>query len=365
MKYRLLDLLQGVNDQGQLRVASVREERNTPFVGEMRQVMCERFCGLKDRKLSEANVTPEDCTRCYSREIIEGELVSDGGDRYSITGGIPRLLSRSSADFLQKNRQSFSLEWKYSRFGERNWGMDIESRKELFLRAFGYPPDRLRNKLILDAGCGSGLLSMEMANGFGMEVVAMDLSTGIENAFRANTNPFVHYVQGSVLEPPLKNRVFDYIYCAGVLIHLPHTKQAFNCLPRCLKNGGRYFVWLYHPLERHRKTGDYANEVVYEWLRSNLTSHLPIRLQELFYLCLLAPYLVKRTLLNPFKQVKEDRTYREKMQNFIDTMSPVYANRYDEHEVLEWYTHSGFRNAAVAYNDRYGIGYRGDLAEGC
>ena len=271
------------------------------------------------------------------------------------------MLSTSTAQFLRKNKESFSLEWKYFRFGERNWGMDIESRKELFLTALGKSPEELRGKLIFDAGCGSGLLAKEMGDSFGMEVVGLDLSTGIEQAHRVNTNPFVHYVQGSVLEPPLKNRVADYIYCAGVLIHLPKTKQAFECLPRCLKAGGRYFVWLYHPLERHRRTGDYTNEVIYDWLRRNITSRLPIRLQEVFYLTLLLPYFVKRALVNPFRRVKEDRTWREKMQNLIDTMSPVHANRHSEEEIISWYTTSGFGDAAVAYHDRYGIGFRGDM----
>src|SRR4030095_1443296 len=106
---------------------------------------------------------------------------------------------------------------------------------------------------------------------------------GIENAYRTNTNPFVYYVQGSVLEPPLKSRIVDYIYCAGVLVAIPDTWVGFQAISRCVGRGGDGFIWLYHPLDRHRKTGDYVNEVVYEWLRRHVTSRLPIRLQELFY----------------------------------------------------------------------------------
>jgi hypothetical protein len=51
------------------------------------------------------------------------------------------------------------------------------------------------------------------------------------------------------------------------------------------------------------------------------------------------------------------------MQNFIDTMSPVYANRHTEEEVMKWYRGRNFGNVAVAYSDRYGSGYRGDLRE--
>jgi SAM-dependent methyltransferase/uncharacterized protein YbaR (Trm112 family) len=361
MKYRLIDLLQPVDGSGRLRVAKVTKCEVVAFTGKFDRVKCTHFCGLKDCEVSAANLSPADCTECYSREITEGELQAEFGQRYAITGGIPRLLSASAAEVFVKNKRSFSLEWKYFRFGERNWGMDIESRKALFLKAMGREREELRNALIFDAGCGSGLLSMEMGDSFGMEVVALDLSTGIEQAYLTNRNPFVYYIQGSVLEPPLRDGVVDYVYCAGVLIHLANTREAFNALVRCLKPGGRYFTWLYHPIERHKQTGDYSRERVYDWLRRRVTSRLPIRVQELLYLTLLLPYFVKRAILNPFSSQKEDRTWREKMQNFIDTMSPVHVNRYTEAEVMGWYAALGCRNVRVAYADRYGIGFSGDV----
>jgi len=75
--------------------------------------------------------------------------------------------------------------------------------------AQGASPEELSGKLILDAGCGSGLVSMEMAKSFGMEVVALDLAFGIENAYKTNTNPYVYYLQGSVLNLPFRRQIFD------------------------------------------------------------------------------------------------------------------------------------------------------------
>jgi hypothetical protein len=60
--------------------------------------------------------------------------------------------------------------------------------------------------------------------------------------------------------------------------------------------------------------------------------------------------------------VKNRRTLREKMQNLFDTFSPVYQNRHHEREVTGWYSEQGFVNVAVAYQERYGFGVRGDLA---
>jgi len=296
---------------------------------------------------------------CYSNEILEAQLVSDSGDRYSVTGGIPRLLSNSTAEFVRKNRQSFSLEWKYFEFGERNWGQSIETRKELFLKALGEKPQDLRGKLIFDAGCGSGLLSIEMANSFGMEVVALDLATGVEKAYSRNSNPFVHFIQGSVLEPPLKNQSADFVYCAGVLVAIPDTKAGFETLTRCVKRGGKYVVWLYHPLEYHRRTGDYVREVLYNWIREHVTSRLPIRLQEIFYLALLPLYFLKRWTARLFGKANENRTWREKMQGWVDHFSPMYMNRFSEVEAAGWYRDQHFKQITTAYTEQYGFAIRG------
>jgi len=360
MKYRIVELLQSIPDGRPLRVTAT-EVRSVAIAEAPTEVKCSRYCAFKDRAI-DAGVTRADCARCYGREVIEGELTSDTGKRYRISHGIPRLLSQSASEFVERNRKSFSLEWKYFRFGERNWGMDIESRKALFLRALGRSPSELRGCTIFDAGCGSGVLSMEMANSFGMEVIALDLADGIEKAYAENTNPSVHYIQGSILEPPLRNGTADFIYCAGVLIHLPSTRDGFECLPRCLRPGGQLFVWVYHDIEHHRKTGDYGRELFYDWLRRAITSKLPVSAQEALYGLLLIPYFIKRAILNTFKDVKEDRTYREKMQNFVDTLSPVYANRHSEGEVEQWFDDAGFRNVRVAYHDRYGFGVRGDMS---
>jgi ubiquinone/menaquinone biosynthesis C-methylase UbiE/uncharacterized protein YbaR (Trm112 family) len=361
MKYRLVELLQSVPDVSQLRVASVREVRTVSFTDRLSEVKCRQFCAFKNCQVKDANVTPQDCNKCYSQEIIEGELLSESGKRYPISGGIPRLLSGEGVDFLKRNKKSFSLEWKYFRFGERNWGMDIESRKDLFIKALGKDPKELQGKLILDAGCGSGLLSIEMAKSFGMEVVALDLATGTEKAFERNQNPYVYFVQGSVLEPPIKNGVADYIYCAGVLIHLPDTRKGFGALPRCLKIGGRYFVWVYHEIEAHMGAKDRITEALYDLLRSKITSHLPISVQEAAYVCLALPFVMKRMIGNLVRKTNDTRTWREKMQNLIDTFSPVYANRHTEEEVIGWYRECHLSNEVVAYHDRYGFGVRGDL----
>jgi ubiquinone/menaquinone biosynthesis C-methylase UbiE len=246
------------------------------------------------------------------------------------------------------------------RFGERNWGQDIEFRKNLFLKGMGRTPEELKGKLIFDAGCGSGLLSMEMAKSFGMEVIALDLAGGIETAYQNNKNPFLYFIQGSVLSPPVKDRVCDFIYCAGVLIHLPDTRAGFNALTRCLKEGGRYFIWVYHSIDSAHHPKDLYKMRVYNWIRSRITSRLPIRLQYAIYLTMIPPFVIRRTISNIFRGKKDDRTWREKMQGFVDMFSPIYQNRHSEDEPLSWLQEQGCVNCTIPYQEQYGFSARGD-----
>lgn len=363
MKYRLVDLIQPLSEKSQLRV-KVTKQVDVPFEGIIGGVKCKTFCARKNAKIGETSITPDECVKCYSQEILEGELVSDGGSRYPIVNGIPRMLPEEVKGFLAKNQDTFSLEWKMFKFGERNWGQDIEFRRKLFLNGMGVARESLKGKLIFDAGCGSGLLSMEMAKSFGMEVIALDLAYGIEQAYAHNKNPFLYFIQGSVLTPPVRSSICDFIYCCGVLIALPDTREGLAALARCLKPGGRYFTWHYHPIDRVHHPKDLYKMRLYNWIRVNITSRLPIRLQYAVYLTMIIPFVIKRDICNLFRQKKDDRTWREKMQGFVDMFSPVYQNRHDESEVLRWHKEMGFVNETIPYQEAYGFSARGDVPEG-
>ena len=105
MKYRVLDLLQDI-DGGPFRVVNPTI-KPVHFDRQLTGVQCKSFCAFKNRPVTPTSVSVNDCTKCYSQELIQGELLSSSGNRYPIVKGIPRLLSKATAGWVAKNQTDF------------------------------------------------------------------------------------------------------------------------------------------------------------------------------------------------------------------------------------------------------------------
>lgn len=367
MKYRLLDLLStGPSDERfEVKNADVVDQ---PFDAKIDSVRCQRYCAFKKCAIADGGVSPADCQKCYGKEIRSGEIVSSTGKTFPIVGGIPRFLPDDLTENFKSTQKTFSLEWKMHRPGDRNWGQTMDWRKEHFLKCLGATPADLKGKLIFDAGCGSGALAIEMAKTFGMEVIALDLAFGIERAYEFNTSPFVHFVQGTVLAPPLRDQIFDYVYSAGVLVALPDTREGFHSIIRTLKPGGRCFIWVYHPIDTKYHPRDHRKLAIYNWIRVNIMSKLPIRLQRSIFLALIPPFMIRQWLERTLGIQNPDRAsdfnWREKMQGFTDLFSPIYQNRHTYEEVLEWFEERKFSNVTISEKGPHGFGAYGDRTSG-
>jgi SAM-dependent methyltransferase/uncharacterized protein YbaR (Trm112 family) len=141
----------------------------------------------------------------------------------------------------------FGFEWqRFSRFGWDDPRFDSEREGRTFLRKSLFRPEELARWFVLDAGCGNGRSTYQAAR-YGAEVVGMDLSVSVDAA-RANTegHPQIHIVQGDILRPPFRPKVFDGIFSIGVLMHTGDPQGAIKALGECLAPGGSMAVRLYH-----------------------------------------------------------------------------------------------------------------------
>ncbi|MEP6921308.1 MAG: class I SAM-dependent methyltransferase [bacterium] len=102
-----------------------------------------------------------------------------------------------------------------------------------------------REARILDAGCGTGLLTLAMLRAlhFPVRVTALDLSaTSIEAARRAVTDSPVRtrdasFAQGNLLSLPFADNTFDMVVTSGALEYVP-LEDGMNELARVINPGG-------------------------------------------------------------------------------------------------------------------------------
>jgi len=173
-------------------------------------------------------------------EIIAGILSTDDGNyRYHIKGGIPRFVNEDNyAD-------NFGIQWNFFRQTQLDSYSGIPISSERFWRSTNWNASDLKNKWVLDVGCGAGRFA-EIALQSGAHVVALDYSSAV-NACYENLSHYqnLHVIQGDIYHLPLSPGTFSYVYSLGVLQHTPNVEKAFQALPPMLLEGGRLCVDYY------------------------------------------------------------------------------------------------------------------------
>jgi ubiquinone/menaquinone biosynthesis C-methylase UbiE len=124
-------------------------------------------------------------------------------------------------------------------------GDEIEARRA-YLDLLGVTP----GERVLDVGCGSGVVTREIARRVGADgrVVGLDASPGLlavarELAQAAGLGDRVEFREGSALHLPFADGSFDAVLCVTVLSHVPGGEHAVPELVRVLKPGGRLGIF--------------------------------------------------------------------------------------------------------------------------
>ena len=173
-------------------------------------------------------------------EIISGTLRCLGcASLYPIKAGIPRFVPQDNY------AASFGYQWNLFKREQIDSFNGTRLSEKRFFSETGWAKDWMKEKWILDTGCGAGRF-LDVVSKTGAEVVGVDISNAVEAA-RANLTGQrnVHLVQGSIYDLPFRSGAFDGCYCIGVIQHTPDPQGAVRALPRLLKAGGRIAVTIY------------------------------------------------------------------------------------------------------------------------
>ena len=178
--------------------------------------------------------------RDNSQDVEEGWLVSeDSKERYPVLRGVPRFVPKSNyAD-------NFGMQWNHFRQTQLDSYSGHPISTERFWLATHWKPEQLKDKWVLDAGCGAGRFA-EVALLAGAQVVALDYSSAVDACYaNLKHHSNLHGVQADIYALPFAPESFQFVYSLGVLQHTPDVPKAFAALPPMVKVGGQLCVDYY------------------------------------------------------------------------------------------------------------------------
>ena len=303
-------------------------------------------------------------TEYDGREAVSGELRCGGCQSiFPIRSGVPRFADIEHDEEQRETAENFGAQWLV-------FDQVQEHHEKQFLDWIApVTPDFVRDKVVLEGGCGKGRHTRLAGLWGARDVIGIDLSVAVEAAYRNTKDlPNVHIIQADIYRPPLKRR-FDYAFSVGVLHHLPAPRGGFASLYKHLKPSGAITAWVYGR-ENNGWLVNFVNP-----LRERLTSKLPPRvLYWLSYLPSLLLYLVLKLVYLPLGQTPLKRwlfyadylsyiarfPFREIHNIVHDHLTAPVAFYLSRAEFSEWFAEANAERVEIHWHNRNswrGFGY--------
>lgn len=118
----------------------------------------------------------------------------------------------------------------------RVWNLACFTNRHIYRAALAFLADR--HQVVLDVGCGTGLMSKHLVRG-GREVVGVDLSPAMISRARVRGLPNARFVLGDAEDLPLGDAGFDAVLNLISFHHYPDPSLAIAEFRRVLRPGGR------------------------------------------------------------------------------------------------------------------------------
>ena len=197
----------------------------------MKPILLDYLCDPVDK----SDLTLKEPIYDSKGNIKKGFLVSENGCNYAIINGIPRFVTN---DVLTGTVDSFGDQWNYFNFDlfKENW------LNHTVKNTFG-SPEYFKNKVIVDAGAGSGMQSRWFCESGANYVISLELSHSVDNIMKVNLEGIetVDIVQCSIDQPPIRDgRIRGIVYCHNVIQHTPSVENTASELWKITGEGGEF-----------------------------------------------------------------------------------------------------------------------------
>ena len=159
-------------------------------------------------------------------------LICASGCRVPVVRGIPRFVSSDNY------AAAFGWQWTHFRRSQLDSHTGTTISRDRLTRCLGGSLDVVRDRTVLEAGCGAGRFT-EILLDAGARVIAADLSAAVEaNYANCGTSSGYFVCQADIRSLPVNGHAFDIVICLGVVQHTPEPENTMAALARYVKPGG-------------------------------------------------------------------------------------------------------------------------------
>jgi 2-polyprenyl-3-methyl-5-hydroxy-6-metoxy-1,4-benzoquinol methylase len=165
----------------------------------------------------------------------DNKYISEGANA-EIINDIPRFVDGGSYASL------FGDQWKQYKKTQLDSYSGSPITETRLNRCLGSLKDNLKDKLVLEAGCGAGRFT-EVLLKKGAILVSSDLSSAVEvNAENFPVSDKHLVIQADINDMPFSDESFDVVICLGVIQHTTDTEKTIADLYKLVKKGGSLVI---------------------------------------------------------------------------------------------------------------------------
>lgn len=251
--------------------------------------------------------------------------------------------------------KTFGFQWKCFATDQYDSRSNLKITAERVRSCTKWDLDDLKGKNLLEAGCGAGRFT-EVFKDTGARIFCFDYSDAIDTSMRNNGHrPGLVYAQADILDIPTPPESFDYVFCYGVIQHVPDPKKAFLNLVSQLKPGGQISVDCYL---KDGKIQPWKAKYLWRWITVHIPA--PILLGMVWvYIPLWLPFdtVIRRipvagkylaSIIPCFNWLRRGSSLREGVRRTVldtfDALSPKYDLPQTLDDVRAWCVECGLEN---------------------
>lgn len=277
--------------------------------------------------------------------IVSGKLLGGSGNFYRIKEGIPILLPPSAQS--TSSVESFAFEWDEwgYLFAKKNW---LKNN----IRPLLGTESAFKDKIIVDAGAGSGAQSRWMAEAGAKLVISLELSNTIFNRHKETIRGFedvIFPIQCDIAHLPIVVKP-DILYCINVLQHTKDPKKTFDNLSSLMQ---KKTIFLFNVYNKEGFLGSKSVTVL-----RRVVKWLPFRVWRwfsffvafgIFSLDKIAPWVIK----SKYSDIHYSENFKELWQQIYDAFGAhSYQFTLSQKEQLDL-----FRKAKLKVKVKADLGY--------